>query len=267
MNQSRARWIAVVALAAVLVAGVLSAGCVSELSPLPNEVKNHGNLIAVNPQYVSSATIMTLLWSPEEYEPEMFQMIDRYLDKNAPVLETGVGIGVIMAYIENNLMPDAYHIALEPNPYLKPLLEETIDKNGLEVDLRSFAIAYPLYGNTVELPISKNLMKNTLSENSPGEKVSVVAADIATVLSASPIYNRTDVTLVIEANDVLSEILKNEGSTLKDHVKTIIAETWGMSDEQITVLTAVARENGYRPVAFSDKGLNDLIVLVFTRQT
>ena len=80
MNISRKHVFAVLT-AAVLVASIFGAGCISTLNPLPHEVMVRETVIAVDPEYVPSSLIMSLLLNPNGYETSLFDAIDEFLPR------------------------------------------------------------------------------------------------------------------------------------------------------------------------------------------
>ncbi|MDO5847739.1 MAG: hypothetical protein Q4Q20_05570 [Methanocorpusculum sp.] len=262
MKKSGKPLVILIPLAAMLVLAIVSAGCIDEISPLPDEVKIKGNVISVDSSLMPSDVIMNLLFSPNEYEKEAFEAVEKYVPPDDPVVEVGVGPGTLAAYINQHLRIKTDHIAFESNPYLLPLLEKTKATNQLGTRFINGAVAYG--SDTVPVSITKNFLESNISPTRSEETVDVPAHTLRKTVAESDFLDKTCVTVVVEINDVWKDILTNEPD-LADFVSTFIVATWNISQDDREILLKKTRNAGFSSTYVSDTGKNGLEVFVFTR--
>lgn len=267
MNNNRRRIFTVLALA-VLILSILSAGCISTLSPLPHEVKVRDNIISVNPEYVPSSLIVSLLLNPNGYETSLFDALDEYLPRENPVIEVGAGIGVVSAYVNDRIFIKTEHIALEPNPYYTGLLTETKKINNLGTRFVQGAINY-------ESALSPYVMSKNGRENDASAYTLVYSSDsiielkmevqsltLSEVIRDSAFVDKTNITLIVDAEGVFAEILDNEPE-LRDAVSIIFATV--LDDTEIFDIKRKAEAAGYVLVNMPAADDGGLTTLVFKR--
>ena len=264
MNKNRRRVLAVIT-AGLLILTILSAGCISTLNPLPNEVMVRENIIAVNPEYVPSSLIISLLVNPNGYETSLFDALDEYLPRENPVIEIGAGIGAVSAYVNDRLFIKTEHIALEPNPYYTELLRETKKKNNLGTRFVQGAIYY----NDALSPYQESRNSDAkvyttvyTSESIIEIKKEVQSLTLSQVIRDSTFVDKTNITLIVDAEGVCEDILDNEPA-LSNAVSTIITTVTG-SDE-IFELRRKAESAGYTLVNTPLADESGLMTLVFQR--
>ena len=259
MNKNRRRVLAVIT-TGLLVLTILSAGCISTLNPLPHEVMVRENIIAVNPEYVPSSLIISLLVNPNGYETSLFDALDEYLPRENPVIEIGAGIGAVSAYVNDRLFIKTEHIALEPNPYYTELLRETKKKNNLGTRFVQGAINY----DTAFVPyvVSRNIVDTASAAAYTDETVTVQSLTLSQIIRDSTFVDKTNITLIVDAEGVCEDILDNEPA-LSHAVSTIITTVTG-SDE-IFELRRKAESAGYTLVNTPLADESGLMTLVFQR--
>ena len=259
MNKNRRRVLAVIT-AGLLILTILSAGCISTLNPLPHEVMVRENIIAVNPEYVPSSLIISLLVNPNGYETSLFDALDEYLPRENPVIEIGAGIGAVSAYVNDRLFIKTEHIALEPNPYYTELLRETKKKNNLGTRFVQGAINY----DTAFVPyvVSRNIVDTAAAAAYTDETVTVQSLTLSQIIRDSTFVDKTNITLIVDAEGVCEDILDNEPA-LSSAVSTIITTVTG-SDE-IFELRRKAESAGYTLVNTPTEDESGLMTLVFQR--
>ena len=259
MNKNRRRVLAVIT-AGLLILTILSAGCISTLNPLPHEVMVRENIIAVNPEYVPSSLITSLLVNPNGYETSLFDALDEYLPRENPVIEIGAGIGAVSAYVNDRLFIKTEHIALEPNPYYTELLRETKKKNNLGTRFVQGAINY----DTAFVPyvVSRNIVDTASAAAYTDETVTVQSLTLSQIIRDSTFVDKTNITLIVDAEGVCEDILDNEPA-LSHAVSTIITTVTG-SDE-IFELRRKAESAGYTLVNTPTEDESGLMTLVFQR--
>ena len=264
MNKNRRRVLAVIT-AGLLILTILSAGCISTLNPLPHEVMVRENIIAVNPEYVPSSLIISLLVNPNGYETSLFDALDEYLPRENPVIEIGAGIGAVSAYVNDRLFIKTEHIALEPNPYYTELLRETKKKNNLGTRFVQGAIYY----NDALSPYQESRNSDAkvyttvyTSESIIEIKKEVQSLTLSQVIRDSTFVDKTNITLIVDAEGVCEDILDNEPA-LSHAVSTIITTVTG-SDE-IFELRRKAESAGYTLANTPTEDESGLMTLVFQR--
>lgn len=262
MNKSGKCFLIIFTLTAALVLAVMSAGCIDDISPLPDEVKVKGNIISVDARYVDSPVIMELLFYPNNYEKELFEAVDTFLPKDNPVLEVGAGTGALSAYINKHLALKTEHLALESNPYLIPLLLKTKARNQLGTGFLNAAVAYG--DDAVPIRVSKNLLENNISYDRTSQTIDVPAYTVEELITTSDFIDKQNVTVVVGANEVGLEIFANEPN-IAEHVKTFIIGTWNISNDDKETLLKKAHNSGYVAILSSKTGEDGLKVFVFTR--
>ena len=265
MNISRKHVFAVLT-AAVLVASIFGAGCISTLNPLPHEVMVRENVIAVDPEYVPSSLIMSLLVNPNGYETSLFDALDEFLPRENPVIEVGAGLGVVSAYVNDRIFIKNEHIALEPNPYYTTLLKETKKINNLGTRFVQGAIYY-------ESSLSPYVLAKNSDESSTAVYTSVYSSDSVTelqmevqsltlseVIRDSSFVDKSNITLIVDADGVFEDILDNEPA-LRGSVSVIFATV--LDDAEIFDIKRKAEAAGYTLVNMptaDDGGLTTLVL-------
>lgn len=262
MNKSGKCFLIIFTLTAALVLAVMSAGCIDDISPLPDEVKVRGNIISVDARYIDAPVIMGLLFYPNNYEKELFEAVDTFLPKDDPVLEIGAGTGALSAYINKHLALKTEHLSLESNPYLLPLLLKTKVRNQLGTGFLNAAVAYG--EDAVPIRVSKNLLENNISYDATSQTIDVPAYTVEELITRSDFIDKKNVTVVVGANEVGLEIFTNEPD-IAEHVKTFIIGTWNISNDDKETLLKKAHNAGYVAILSSKTGEDGLKVFVFTR--
>ena len=259
MNKNRRRVLAVIT-TGLLVLTILSAGCISTLNPLPHEVMVRENIIAVNPEYVPSSLIISLLVNPNGYETSLFDALDEYLPRENPVIEIGAGIGAVSAYVNDRLFIKTEHIALEPNPYYTELLRETKKKNNLGTRFVQGAINYD--AAFVPYVVSRNIIDTTSAAAYTDETVTVQSLTLSQIIRDSTFVDKTNITVIVDAEGVCEDILDNEPA-LREAVSTII--TTVTDSDEIFELRRKAESAGYTLVNTPLADESGLMTLVFQR--
>ncbi|MDO5845717.1 MAG: FkbM family methyltransferase [Methanocorpusculum sp.] len=263
MNKSRRQTGLYMCIAGVLIAALLSAGCINILNPLPHEVMVRENVISVDPAYVSSSLILTLLAAPNSYEPEMFSAIDAYLPRSKPVVEAGAGIGAQSAYINDRLeVRNGDHIAVEANPYLFDGLNKTKDTNRLGTQFINAAIAYS--GDTTGVIVSTNLFETSVTNSKNTQTVTVPATTIDRLILTSSFPDINNVTLILDVGGTEHTIISNE-ENLSDYVAVIIASVSSNGKNTPDTFAKKLTALGYTLIHRSEPDTYDSVVMVFER--
>ena len=267
MNISRKHVFAVLT-AAVLVASIFGAGCISTLNPLPQEVMVRENVIAVDSEYVPSSLIISLLFNPNGYETSLFDALDEFLPRENPVIEVGAGLGIVSAYVNDRIFIKTEHIALEPNPYYTTLLKETKAKNNLgtrfvhgAINYESALSPYALSKNGVDGDASAYTLVYT-SDSIIELKMEVQSLTLSEVIRDSTFVDKKNITLIVDAEGVFEDILDNEPA-LSSSVSIIFATVF--DDTEIFDIKRKAEAAGYVLVNMPSADDSGLTTLVFKR--
>jgi hypothetical protein len=76
------------------------------------------------------------------YESAEREVLDAYLDPDAPVIECGGGLGMVATLVNRRLRDPRKHLVVEANPSLIPLLEQQKQLNGAAYTVVNGAIDY-----------------------------------------------------------------------------------------------------------------------------
>ncbi len=223
MNTPGRKTVSIFILALLVVGFTLTSGCVGVINPTPSEVMIRGNLISVDPAYVDGTFIWQLLLHPNAYETEMIDAVDGYLVPENPVIELGAGIGVLSAYINDQLTMSVNQVSVEPNPYLIPGLEMTKKTNALGTTFVQKAIGYD--ADTVEISTTSNIMNNRIVDS--GGIVESVNVETTTVQKLADAAGfSSNVTLVMDIVGYEHSVVQYEADYLSTHVNTVIAAVY-----------------------------------------
>ncbi len=263
MIKSRRRAVLHLAIAAVITMAILSAGCISTVTPIPHEVMVRENIISVDPEYVSPSLILSLLLNPNSYEPSMFEAVDEYLPRTSPVVEAGAGIGALSAYINDRLeAKKSDHIAVEANPYLLPGLMVTKQTNRLGTIFMPAAVAYT--GDTVEITVSTNILENQVSSARSTETAAVSATTIDRLILNSSFEDKGNVTLVLDIGGAEHTVIENE-INLKEYVAVIIAAVYSDDKNTPESFSRKLTNLGFRQIGNAATDPNGFTTMVFKR--
>ena len=267
MNISRKHVFAVLT-AAVLVASIFGAGCISTLNPLPHEVMVRENVIAVDPEYVPSSLIISLLLDPNGYETSLFDALDEFLPRENPVIEIGAGLGVVSAYVNDRIFIKNEHIALESNPYYTELLKNTKKMNNLGTRFVHGAIYYDSALSPYVLAKAGENGDTAVytavytSDSIIELKMEVQSLTLSEVIRDSAFVDKSNITLIVDADGVFEDILDNEPA-LRDSVSVIFATV--SDDTEIFDIKRKAEAAGYVLVNYPTADDGGLTTLVFKR--
>jgi len=68
----------------------------------------------------------------EGYEPELTELIEKYLDTQKDVIDVGANVGLFTVFFGKRLLDDCRILAAEPNPGAISKLKQNITANGVE---------------------------------------------------------------------------------------------------------------------------------------
>ncbi|MEO9738901.1 MAG: FkbM family methyltransferase [Lentilitoribacter sp.] len=115
----------------------------------------------------------------EQHELPELELILACLEPGDKVLEIGSGVGMIATTCAS--ICGAENVTCyEPNPSTRDVIQRNFDLNGLEVDLRSRALA--TQKGTIDFYFSDNIVSSSLIDQDFGGKTEVACDDIRDVI-------------------------------------------------------------------------------------
>ncbi|HJJ47534.1 MAG TPA: hypothetical protein O0X39_00885 [Methanocorpusculum sp.] len=234
------------ALAFLLLFAVCSSGCISELNPTPNEVKIRGNIISVDPNYISNDIIWMLLLKPNDYEPVLYEAIDKYMPNDNPVIEAGCGIGAVSAYINDKLIYPLDQVSIEPNPYLQPGLLKTLETNNLRCTFLEKAIAYGT--DKIEMQVSNNILSNHVTAIPRENTVLVDTTTFEEVADNAGFSKKTNLTIIMTIVGSEHTVIQKESEFFKNRVDTVICGVYVDGKANPGTFTAQMQKAGFHEI-------------------
>jgi len=229
-------------LAGMIVIAILSAGCVGAFSYCPDEVKVHGNIIAVDENVVGEETIRQLLFSPNSYESSYISAIESSLPKKSPVLEIGAKFGVVTAFVDDILNKGVAHIVLERDPENFELLKKTIKNNDIVVDALNIEVTYDY--------------DKLINEGNATTISSLIESYVT-------LEDKDNITLLIDDDNVAKSCFSVDSSAISKHVENVIINLKDSS--LVKSVIKLASLAGYTNITYPVQGSDGYTVLVFKR--
>lgn len=151
----------------------------------------------------------------ERYEAEL---VRNYLPPSIDVIELGAGIGYVSCVIDEILMTDNRHIAVEPNSRIIPILKRTKELNDANYDI--WEGAYSSTSGPVELQQHEDYWNATthLFQNGSVKVRSINLQDICET------YGVSIFTLVVDIEGAEYELFSAELDLLEDQCPLLIVE-------------------------------------------
>lgn len=210
-------------LALICIAATLCAGCVGVANPTPNQAMVRENLIFLDPDYIDTNFIWSLILEPNDFDRELVNAVDNWLTPTNPVIEVGAGVGVLSTYINDRLAIPSQQVSVEPNPYLLPSLEKTKTYNLAGYTILPKAVAYGT--QNVTMSVDSSIMKNRITEDSAFmETITVPATTIQEIATNENFAG--NITLVMNIIGSEYDVVLNEAEFLKNNVSTIISAVY-----------------------------------------
>jgi FkbM family methyltransferase len=207
----------------ICIAATLSVGCVGIANPMPNQVMIRENLIFMDPSYVDTNFIWSLLLDPNDFDRELINGVDGWLISTNPVIELGAGVGILSTYINDRLVIPTQQIVVEPNPYLLPSLEKTRSYNLAGYVIVPKAVAYGTQNVTIST--SSTIVKNRIFEESAFVETTTVPATTIQQIASDANFTG-NITLVMNIIGSEFDVVLNEAEFLKNNVSTIISAVY-----------------------------------------
>jgi FkbM family methyltransferase len=159
-----------------------------------------------------------LLWLGA-YERLERYAICRWLPPSLPVVELGAAIGVVSCLTNRRLTEPDWHVCVEANPNVIPILEENRRLNGARFKIVHSAVAYG--GETVTFGASDAVVDSSVKGSESTKPVVVPATRLSDVINDAGF---TTCSLVCDIEGAERELIANESAVLRDAVHTLITE-------------------------------------------
>lgn len=145
----------------------------------------------------------------QQYEEEERDLIERYVDPAAKVVELGGCLGVVSCELNKKLLNPIHHIVLEPNPELIPNLEINRRLNGC-----SFQIENKVISKREEETFSydNNILCGSIVKKSESNQQRAVSG-----ISLKELESKYD----IKFDTLIADIEGSEYELLTDHIDHI----------------------------------------------
>lgn len=242
---------------------VLSAGCLEIANPTPDHASVRGNIIYLDPNYMDTTFIWSLLTNPNDYQATLISEIDVWLKPERPVIELGAGIGVVSAYVNERLLLPAQQVSVEPNPYLLPSLQKTRNENQMSFTIVPKAIGYGGSEN-VTMSVGSAILHNRIVEASAFvNTVEVPATTVEKV--AQDAGFRDNITLIMTVVGYEHEVIQHESQFMQNSVGTVIAAVY--TDGRNSPDTFASRMNhlGFEEKIRITEARENYVVMVFEK--
>lgn len=152
------------------------------------------------------------------YESSEYDLIQKHLDADTSVIELGAGVGFISCLTAKILQKNTKHLALEPTPKLKNIIEKNMKLNDAVATILPYA--YHPTRSQVHMYIHHNFWSNSLQKAS-GRKRSVEAKSLANLKKE---YNLATFVLVADIEGGEIDLIQKELPLLEQSCEKIIIE-------------------------------------------
>ena len=164
-----------------------------------------------------SPTLKYLLLTGKHEAPER-TLIRRHLDPSLPLVELGGALGVVSCVANAMLHDPTRHVVVEANPELLPVLEANRRRNGRAFSVLHRAVGYG--SPTIRFPVSSDVLASS-TFISGSSTVEVQTTSLAAILQA---HNFSRCTLVCDIEGAEVDLVREEGSVLRESVNALIME-------------------------------------------
>ncbi|HSL23082.1 MAG TPA: FkbM family methyltransferase [Vicinamibacterales bacterium] len=208
-----------------------------------NSVRLDGCRFDVSHPQITNA-LRARLWRGR-YERSERALIETWLDRAAPVIELGGGIGVVATLVNRRLRNPHRHVVVEANPSLIPVLERQKALNGASFIVEHAAVDYS-GGRTTKLVVDEEFISGRVGATA-GRAVEVPAVTLARLLRR---YPWTGITLVCDIEGIETQLVEHEGELLAYRCTTLIIEVHPefRSEAECEALFASLRARGFAHV-------------------
>ncbi len=145
--------------------------------------------------------------------------IKKFLNTSLPVVELGGCIGVVACTTNRRLRNPAFHVVVEANPELTPLLEANRDRNRCKFFILQRAVGYD--SPFVSLHINDGNLLESSARTRAGREIRVPVITLREIVNQFS-FARCNLICDIEGTEV--ELVRHERDTLARHVDLLIVE-------------------------------------------
>jgi FkbM family methyltransferase len=195
---------------------------------------------------------------PEEYEPQVLDLLKQTITPGAVVLDVGANVGVSAMMMARWCGPEGHIHAFEPSPSPKQLLTEHLRMNGLSDRVTVCASALSDAEGTTTFYASGISGKSALSDVNIGQSSEQVQVPVTTIDAYCRAKNIKPSLIKIDVEGFEFNVLKGARNTLKEVRPSILVELHPMNWPALGIDVGWAaeqlRELNYKATALEKQG-------------
>ena len=154
------------------------------------------------------------------YERSERELLDKWLDPDAPVIECGGGLGIVAVLVNRRLIRPRQHLVVEANPCLIQLLERQKALNGAAFTVLHGAIDYS--GSIVaSFNVNDDFISGRLDSQSSCS-VAVPALTLRALIEQQPYQGAT---LICDIEGTETELIEHDCDVLAQRFEMLYIET------------------------------------------
>jgi FkbM family methyltransferase len=195
---------------------------------------------------------------PEEYEPQVLDLLKQTITPGAVVLDVGANVGVSAMMMARWCGPEGHIHAFEPSPSPKQLLTEHLRMNGLSDRVTVCASALSDAEGTTTFYASGISGKSALSDVNIGQSSEQVQVPVTTIDAYCRAKNIKPSLIKIDVEGFEFNVLNGARNTLKEVRPSILVELHPMNWPALGIDVGWAaeqlRELNYKATALEKQG-------------
>jgi FkbM family methyltransferase len=178
------------------------------------------------------------------YEAAERRAVDRYVQRDLPVVELGGSMGVVACVTNRLLLDRTAHVVVEANPLAIPYLERNRQLNGCQFGIVNRAIAYEV--DTITFRPATDLAGSSITRPGPQSPVTVAAGRLGELVQERGFHRFT---LVCDIEGLEYDLVFQEAAVLVK-AGTIIMETHArfIGEDKFRTMMNKLEELGFRLV-------------------
>jgi len=212
----------------------------ASLAKIKSPIGYHGVLIPTDHAALNTGARIQFL--EKDWETDEIELIDQYIEPRQDFIDLGACTGFLSAYIQSQ-SNGADGVAVEANPNLISLIEQTRDLNGLDFSVLN--AGYHPTKNNAEFQASRRMESGSLYHNS-GEPMSVKAANLEDIVTDSPIE---DPVIISDIEGVEAGLILDELEVLEEFCPLFIVEYHPDYNDQVEKAKTKMMESNFTKVA------------------
>jgi FkbM family methyltransferase len=171
--------------------------------------------------------------------------IKKFLNTSLPVVELGGCIGVVACTTNRLLRNPAFHVVVEANPELTPLLEANRDRNRCKFFILQRGVGYD--SDFVCLHINDGNLLGSSARTRAGREIRVPVITLREIVNQFS-FARCNLICDIEGTEV--ELVRHERDTLARHVDLLVVEVHQrlLGEDPVSEMMNTLKEIGFETV-------------------